>query len=215
MRFHLFCIGALILAGTVTAQTPTTPDLHLRGDRFKPLTYGELTPEQKTLADHVLAGERASLAGPYNVLLRSPEMGDLAQKFGAYMRYHSSLSDDLQQLAILLTSRYWNAQFEWYSHHDLAIKSGLSQKTIDTLAEGKKPAGMTPEQDVAYTFCTEMLHNKQVSDATFHAAVDKLGERRVVDLVGVMGYYHFVSMILNLDRYPLPDGVKPPLKPLH
>jgi 4-carboxymuconolactone decarboxylase len=214
MRIQLLCIGLLVFVGTARAQTPATPDLHLRGDRFKPLTYNELSPEQKALADHVLAGERASLSGPYNVLLRSPEMADLAQKLGAYLRYHSSLPDDLQQLGILITARYWTTQFEWYSHHDLAIKAGISQKMIDELAVGKRPASMTPEQEVTYNFCTELLNSKQVSDATFHAAVDKLGEKKVVDLMALMGYYHFVSMMLNVDRYPLPDGAQPQMKPL-
>lgn len=213
-RLQLLCIGILVLAATASAQTSATPDLHLRGDRFRPLTYGELTPEQKALADHVLAGERASLNGPYNVMLRSPEMADLAQKFGAYLRYHSSLPDDLQQLGILITARYWTAQYEWYSHHDLAIKAGISQKMIDTLAVGKRPASMTPEQEVTYNFCTELLNTKQVSDATYHATAEKLGEKKVVDLMALMGYYHFVSMILNVDRYPLPDGVPSQLKPL-
>jgi 4-carboxymuconolactone decarboxylase len=215
MRMQLLCVGALLLVGTATAQTPSTPDLHLRGDRFRPLTYGELNPEQKALADHVLAGERASLSGPYNVFLRSPKMADLAQQLGAYLRYHSALSDDLQQLGILITARYWTAQFEWYSHHDLAIKSGISQKMIDELAAGKRPSTMTPEQSVTYDFCSEILKTTQVSDATFRAAVEKLGEQKVVDLIGLMGYYDLVSMILNTDRYPLPNGEPLPLKPLH
>ena len=214
MRIQLLCVGVLLLAGTASAQTPSTPDLHLRGDRFKPLTYGELNPEQKALADHVLAGERASLSGPYNVFLRSPKMADLAQQLGAYLRYHSSLPDDLQQLGILITARFWTAQFEWYSHHDLAIKAGITQKMIDDLAVGKRPSPMTPEQEVTYNFCTELLKTKQVSDATFHAAVEKLGEQKVVDLIALMGYYDFVSMILDVDRYPLPNGEQPQLKPL-
>jgi 4-carboxymuconolactone decarboxylase len=215
MRIQVLCVGFLLLVAAASAQTPSTPDLHLRGDRFRPLTYGELDPDQKALADHVLSGERASLSGPYNVFLRSPKMADLAQQFGAYMRYHSSLPDDLQQLGILITARFWSAQFEWYSHHDLAIKAGITQKMIDDLAVGRRPSPMTPEQEVTYNFCNELLKTKQVSDATFHATVDKLGERKVVDLIALMGYYDFVSMILNVDRYPLPNGEKPQLKPLH
>jgi len=86
---------------------------------------------------------------------------------------------------------------------------------IDDLAVGKRPSPMTPEQEVTYNFCNELLKTKQVSDATFHATVGKLGEQKVVDLIALMGYYDFVSMILNVDRYPLPNGEKPQLKPLH
>ncbi len=73
---------------------------------------------------------------------------------------------------------------------------------------------MAPEVEAAYNLIDEMFRTKQVSDAVFRAAVDKFGERGVVDLTGVMGYYCFVSMMLNVDRYPLPDGDKPELKPL-
>ena len=51
-----------------------------------------------------------------------------------------------------------------------------------------------------------------VSDATFKAVVDKFGEKGVVDIIGVMGYYQMVSMLLNVDRYPLPAGTQPELK---
>jgi 4-carboxymuconolactone decarboxylase len=205
---------ALAILGTVNAQAPTTRDLHLRGGRFKPLSYDTMTPEQKTLVTNILAGPRTSLDGPFNVLLRSPEMGDLAQKFGAQMRYHSSLPPRLNEFVILITARHWTAQFEWQAHHKIAVTAGLSPTVIDALAAGKRPASMQPDEAAVYNFCTEVLSTKQASDAAFQAAVEKFGERGVVDMLGVMGYYQFVSMMLNVDRYPLPDGVQPELKPL-
>ena len=204
---------AILGCGVITmAQTATAPDLHLRGDRFKPLTYAELTPEQKTLADHVMGGERGSLNGPFNVYLRSPEMGDLAQKLGAYTRFHTSVPKKLNELAIIITARFWNAQYEWLAHRKNAADAGVSAETIDAIRDGKKPASMSPDEEVVYNFCTEMLNTKQVSDKNFEAAKSRLGEQGVVDLVAVMGYYALVSMSLNLDRYPLPDGAKPELK---
>jgi 4-carboxymuconolactone decarboxylase len=154
------------------------------------------------------------LNGPFNVLLRSPEMGDQAQKLGAQLRFHSSLPDKLRELAIIMTARSWNAQYEWYAHKRLALQVGLSPALIDAIAAGKRPASMEPDVEAAYDFASELLKTRQVSDRTFHAAVAKLGERGVVDLTALMGYYHMVSMLLNIDRYPLPDGVQPELKPL-
>ena len=141
-------------------------------------------------------------------------MGDLAQKFGAQMRYHSSLPPRLNEFAILITARFWTAQFEWQAHHKIALTAGLSPAIIDALAAGKRPTSMQPDEEAVYNFCTEVLSTKQVGDATFQAAVEKFGERGVVDMLGVVGYYQFVSMVLNVDRYPLPDGVQPELKPL-
>ena len=186
----------------------------MRGDRFRPLTYEEMTEAQRAMTDRILAGDRGSMNGPYNVLLRSPEMGNLAQEFGAQVRFHSSMSRKLNEFAILLTARYWTAQYVWYAHRRYALEAGLDAAVIDAVADGTQPASMQPDEAIVYQFCTELLRTKQVSDATFRGATDKFGERGVVDLISVVGYYHLVSMVLNVDRYPLPDGVQPPLKPL-
>jgi 4-carboxymuconolactone decarboxylase len=193
------------------AQTPATRDLNLKGDRFKPLTYDQLTPEQKAMVEHLFAGERGGMNGPFNVLLRSPEMGDLAQKLGAQLRFHSPLSPKQRELAIIITARYWTAQYEWTAHRRLALQAGITPAIADAIAGGKRPT-LEPDEEIVYNFCNEILNTKQVSDATYKAAVDKLGERGVVDLTALVGYYQFVSMILNLDRYPLPDGAKPELQ---
>jgi len=214
MRLYLIIAGVIGLMSMANAQTPATRDLNLRGDRFKPLTYDQLTPEQKTMVEHLFAGERGGMNGPFNVLLRSPEMGDLAQKLGAQLRFHSTLTAKQRELAIIITARYWTAQYEWTAHRQLALKAGISPAVADAIAAGKRPPSLEPDQEVVYNFCNEMLHTKQVSDGTYKAAVDKLGERGVVDLTALVGYYQFVSMILNLDRYPLPDGAKPELQPL-
>ncbi len=214
MRLSTISLGILLSIGFASAQTPASPDLHLRGDRFKPLTYDQLTPEQKAMADHLLAGERGGMNGPFNVTLRSPEVGDQAQKLGALLRFHTTLPPKLNEMAILMTGRFWNAQYEWSAHKKLALKAGLSPAIIDAIAAGKRPGTMQPDEQAIYDFGHELLEKRQVSDASFKAVVDKFGERGAVDLTGVMGYYSFVSMMLDIDRYPLPAGEKPELKPL-
>src|SRR5262249_59367650 len=161
------------------AQAPTK-DLRLVGDRFKPLTYDQLTPAQKTMADHLLEGERGTMSGPFNVLLRSPEMGDAVQKLGAQVRFHASLPPRLNEFGILITGRFWNAQYEWYAHKRLAFQAGLSAAIVDALASGRRPA-MQADEAVLYDFVMELLRTKQVSDANFNAAREKFGERGVVD----------------------------------
>ena len=214
MRIHVFYLGIAVASGLALAQGPAARDLHLRGDRFQPLTYDKLTAEQKVMVEHLLAGERGGMNGPFNVTLRSPEMGDLAQKLGAQLRFHSSLPNRLNEMAILMTARFWNAQYEWSAHKRNALKEGLSPAVVDAIATGKRPTGMQPDEEAIYNFGNELLKNRDVSDASFKAVVEKFGERGAVDLTGVMGYYCFVSMMLNIDRYPLADGEKPELKPL-
>src|SRR5215471_15180217 len=111
-------VGALAAA---SAQAPSARDVRLVGDRFRPLAYDEMSPEQRTMIEHLLSGERGGTGGPFNVLLRSPEMGDAVQQLGARVRYHSSLPSRLNEMAILLTAREWTAHYEWYAHKRLAL----------------------------------------------------------------------------------------------
>ena len=209
-------VVCLVLGAVLTAQTPAPNprNVQLVGDRFKPLKYDEMTPAQKTMMDHLVSGERRGAGGPFNVLLRSPEMGDLVQQFGASMRFHSSLPRKLNEMAIILTARQWTAQYEWNAHRTAAAQAGLNEAIIKSIAAGKRPESMDADETLIYNFGTELLTTHQVSDANFKAVKDKFGERGVVDLISVMGYYQLVSMLLNVDRYPLPAGVKPELQPL-
>jgi 4-carboxymuconolactone decarboxylase len=208
-------VTASVLSAQQAPRPPADPrSLVLRGDRFKPLTYDEMTPPQKAMIDHLLAGPRGGANGPFNMLLRSPEIGDLAQQFGGATRFSSSLPQRLYELAILVVAREWSAQYEWYAHRRSGIQAGLSPATADAIAAGRRPTSMPPDETAIYNFATELMETKQVSDATFNAVKTQFGERGVVDLVSVMGWYSTVSMLLNVDRHPLPAGVEPELKPL-
>jgi 4-carboxymuconolactone decarboxylase len=199
---------ATVLGGMAIALAQQTRALNLRGGRFEPLAWDRLTPEQQAMVNDLLSGTRTSLDGPFNVLLRSPEMGNLAQKLGEYLRFRSALPPRLSEMAIIMTARWWSSHYEWYLHKALALKAGLNPAVVDAIQAGQRPAQMEPDEAVTYAFCTELRDRRQVSDATFEAAVSLLGEKGVVDLVGLMGYYDLVSMALNVDRYPLPDGAK-------
>jgi 4-carboxymuconolactone decarboxylase len=209
-------LGCMLVATLIGAQAPAPNprDVQLVGDRFKPLKYDEMTPEQKTMMDHLVSGPRRGAGGPFNVLLRSPKMGDVVQEFGAQMRFYSSLPPKLNEMAIIITARHWTAQYEWNAHRAAAAQAGLKEPIIQSIAAGKKPESLDADETIIYNFATELLNTKQVGDANFKAVKDRFGERGVVDLVGVMGYYQLVSMLLNVDRYPLPAGAKPELQPL-
>jgi len=205
---------ALLLAGMAFAQAPDRSNLALAGDRFAPLTWDKMSSAQKTMIDHLLAGPRAGTGGPFNVLLRSPEMGDLAQEWGASMRFTTSFPAKLRELAIILTARHWTSQYEWQAHRRAAAQAGLAEPIILDIAAGRRPPALDKDETVIYNFVTELLTTKQVGDATFAAVKDKFGEKGVVDVMGVVGWYQFVSMLLNVDRYPLGPGAVPELKPL-
>jgi 4-carboxymuconolactone decarboxylase len=202
-------------AGTMTlcyAQVPADHDLKLVGGRFSPLTWASLNPEQKLMVEHLFAGERHGAGGPFNVLLRAPELGDELQAYGAYIRYHPSLPRQITELVIMTTARYWNTESEWDAHKTIALRAGLDPAIAAAIAEGVRPQHMPPDVEAAYNFVDELFTTHQLSDKAFRPAIDRFGEKGVVDMMGAMGYYGLVCFALNVDRYPLPKTVKPELK---
>jgi 4-carboxymuconolactone decarboxylase len=211
------CIAALLLmAGSALAQSEDR--------RFRLIPLDEMTPEQRSVAEAIRSGPRAAVPGssanaatpgsPFNPWLRSPEAADLLQRLGSYLRFRSSLPPRLNEFAILITARDWTSQYEWHAHHRLALQGGLNPAVAADLAEGKRPAGMQEDETIVYDFCSELLRERKVGDAIYKAALDKFGERGVMDLIAVSGYYVLVSMTLNVDRTPVPGDGKPPLRAL-
>jgi 4-carboxymuconolactone decarboxylase len=185
----------------------------MAGQRFVMLTRETMTPEQHAVADSIEAGPRgAGLRGPFNGLLRSPELCGLVQRVGAYVRFGSSIPPALNELAICIVGRRWTAQYEFWTHRQLAIEAGVAPGILDAVAEGRRPEGMSVGQAMVYDFLTSLLDTGQVSDALFGRVQGKFGDRDVIDLIGAAGYYTLVSMVLNVDRVPLPDGEPLPLR---
>jgi 4-carboxymuconolactone decarboxylase len=198
----------------MTTDKPSTPELTLRGKRFAPLTWLEMTPAQQQMTQSVLGGKRGSMQGPYNVLLRSPALGQLAQQFGVHTRFESSLPLMLNELAILMIARFWTSQFVWWAHRQMALDAGLDESLIQAIALGQTPGPLPEPIAAVYAFCHELIQTRQVSDDTYAALSSQVGEQGVVDLMAAMSYYTLVSMCLNVDQYPLPEGVLPALQPL-
>ena len=184
-----------------------------RTPRFKPLPENEMTEAQRSAARELASGPRGRMNpnGPNALFLRSPDLMSRTQKVGEYLRYSSSLPARLNEFAIMVTARQWTAQVEWLAHTPLALKAGLSPDVAAELALGKRPAAMKDDEAIVYQFCTELHETKAVSDATFKAMADQFGERGVIDLIGLCGYYAMLAMVLNVGQQPLPGGVAPPL----
>jgi 4-carboxymuconolactone decarboxylase len=183
--------------------------------RFPPLSPDEMTDEQRAVVEAIQAGPRgAGLRGPFNALVRSPVLCDLVQRVGAYVRFGSSIPAPLNELAICMAGRKWGAQYEFYAHRRLGIDAGLNPAILDAVAAGHRPADMSDDETIIYEFVTDLLSTGQVSDARYGAVMNRFGERGIMDLVGGVGYYSLVSMVLNVAQVPLPEGVPAPLKPL-
>jgi len=205
-------IGKFLLTGIAggligaAAVATAAPEFNTRGNRFKPLAYTELTPEQRTFADKEIAGGRKPETGPFNIYLRSPEMAELSRPLGDYLRFKAPMPRKFKEIAIMLTSRYWGGQYVWYSHRQQALDAGLSPAFITAMAAGERPANMSPDEATMYDFCTQLLSTRQVSDTNFKAAQALIGERGIVEIVGLMGQYTGLTMLFVVDRYPVPPG---------
>ena len=186
---------------------------HAQGNRFKPIAESDMTEVQKQAVKDMIGGLRGSFNwdGPNALLLRSPELQSRTQRVGEYLRYKSAIPQRLNEFAILITARQWDAQGEWLQHQALAEKAGIAPATIADLKQGKRPGGMKDDEALVYQFLTELHATKTVSDATFAVAKQKFGEQGVIDLTAVSGYYTMLAMILGVAGNPVPVGVAPPL----
>ncbi len=174
----------------------------------------ELTPEtmneaQRRLAEEIASGPRGSVRGPFPWLLRSPGIAAHVQRLGAYIRYESALPGNRRELAILITARFWRAQYEWYAHKPIALKEGVDEAVVDAIAERRRPRFADDAEAAVFDFCTAMLETHVVPDETYQVALDALGEEQLVDLVSLMGYYSLLAMLMATFEIPVPGGEVP------
>ena len=174
-------------------------------DRMPPLAADKMTEAQRKAAMEMAAGPRKGVKGPFIPLMRSPELMDRLQKVGEYLRFQSALEPRISEFIMLIVAREWTQQFEWTVHAPLGCKAGLEEDVIEALAEGRRPGAMRADEEIVYDFCAELLRTKGVSDTTYRRALGAFGESGVVDIVGVVGYFATVSMVLNVAHTPPDD----------
>jgi 4-carboxymuconolactone decarboxylase len=206
-RMRLASLAGLILLGSLAATKPCNAQ-----DRMPPIPIDKLTDAQKKAAEAFAQGRGYAIRGPFVPLIRSPEVMLRAKAMGDYLRFHSSLGPRLNEMVILITAREWTQQYEWHAHAAIAPKEGLRGDIVEAIADGRRPAAMAEDEDIAYDMATEILHLKRVSDASYHRAVAKFGEQGVIDLLGVIGYYNFLAIVMNATRTALPESVAEPLR---
>ena len=183
-------------------------------DRMPPIPADRLSDAQKQAIVDFKAARSADVSGPFIPMLRSPEVMSRARALGDYLRFRSTLPPRSSEFVILLIARQWTQQYEWNAHEPLARQAGVSAATITAIAEGRRPAPMTDDEDALYTLVDEIARNRSVSDATYARAVERFGEAGVIDTLGIAGYYTMLSMIMNTARTPVPGGGAHQLAPL-
>ncbi|HEX4111018.1 MAG TPA: carboxymuconolactone decarboxylase family protein [Stellaceae bacterium] len=184
--------------------------------RFSRLALDNLTEAQKPVVDRLMKSlpKRNGLGGPFDIMLRSPEMANGMVELFEYYRFKTRLEPRLKEFAILILAREWSAQFEWFAHKPAAVKAGLSDAVIEDLRLGERPAAMTADETAIYEFAVALIRDHQASDPVFATARDLLGDEQLVDLISMIGEYMKVALLLNAGRVGVPDGNELPLPPL-
>ena len=177
--------------------------------RLAKLSYDQLTPEQRLAWDEVVAGPRKKMHGPFFIWLHSPELLSRGQKLGLYARYQSSLPQRLSELCILMMAAHWKAAGEWVDHAPIARDLGVDAEALEALRKGLPARFKNADEMAAYDLGQELLNKRDVSDATYARVKAVLGERGILDLIAVLGYYGLIAM--SMKAFALkPDGVADP-----
>jgi len=169
--------------------------------RLALLKEEQLNEAQRALLASLRSGPRGqalNVRGPFAAWMHAPKFGQLAQALGAHARYHTALEPRLSEFAILCTAAIWRAQYEWFAHVPMALKAGMPQAVIDDLHAGRKPAGAAEDQQAIYDFVQELYETRRVSDETYKRLHGFLGDKAMVEFVGILGYYVLISMTLNV-----------------
>jgi 4-carboxymuconolactone decarboxylase len=183
----------------------------LQSPRLPTLAMESLTPAQKKLVKEIKTGPRGSftMGGPFAVYLHAPMFGHLAQQLGAHVRYRTSVPPLLSEFAILCTAHQWRAQFEWAAHAPIAERQGVKPATIRDLKAGRRPRSAPPDEMAIYAFVKELYGRRRVSETIYKRVQKLLGDAGTVELVGILGNYALVSMVLNVFRMPVPGDTPP------
>src|SRR5690348_1061392 len=171
----------------------------------------QMTGEQRRVYDAVANGPRGKVEGPIRAALHRPDLADKWQQLGAALRYGTSLPPRLSELAILVTARAWDSQFEWYAHEPHAIKAGVGQEIVAAIRDGRTPSFSNPDEHAVYDYVAELQHTHAVSEKTYRRALALLDVIGIVELTALTGYNSMVAMTLNAHEIPLPEGVESPL----
>jgi len=180
--------------------------------RLPVLTEDKLDAAQRALLESLRAGPRGArvkLGGPFGVYMHAPQYGEITQQLGAFVRFKTSIEPRLSEFAILCIARIWRAQYEWHAHAPIAEQAGVSPEAIRDIKAGRAPKKAAKDERAIFDFVQEIHKTRRVSERNYKRVQGFLGDRGVVELVGILGYYTGVSMVLNVFNVPLPEGTTP------
>jgi len=222
---RLILIVSAVLAGCATlgpqrdetsggpAMTALPKDIHPESRSRLPLPKREALDEQgKRVYDSVLDPKRPTLAGfqgPAGIWLHSPRVGEPFREMNRILRNEVPLAPRLRELAILVTAREFDSQFEWTAHEPVALKEGLDAKVLDTVKFRKAVSGAPEKEAAIIAFGRELFRERRVRAETYAEMVRVFGQTAVVNITALMANYAFTAVMLAAFDQQLHEGRKP------
>jgi len=158
-----------------------------------------------TASRGAIVADEGHLIGPFNAWVTAPTIGGRLAELGAALRFESSIERRLLEVAIITVGAHWKAEFEWWAHSRMALHHGVSAEAVAAIARGEVPA-LPDDERIVYTVARQLVANGHVDGPAYEAAHRLLGDRGIVELVTLCGYYTLVSFSLNAFAVPLPPG---------
>jgi 4-carboxymuconolactone decarboxylase len=210
------------VAEAAAAQTPARPrpsDIDPGSDSRLPVAKRDsLDDLGKSLYDKIDADARsgrslAGFKGPYGIALYSPRVTEADQRKNDYLRFDSTIGRRLYEVAVLVTARELNHQFEWSAHEPAALKAGVEQPVIDAIKYRRPLSGLQPKDAAIIQVGRELFRSQRVDSKTYADALKLFGPKELVDVVSVMGNYSAIAILLNAFDQQLAPGQQPLLPP--
>ena len=173
--------------------------------RLSPPDPENLTADQRKVYDAIASGPRGRIRGPLALWLHRPELADRSQALGRYCRYDTLLPPRLSELAILVTARVWNSEFEWQAHKKIGLEAGIGPEIVEAIRTGRPPQFSSEDEAVVHDFALALQRDRKVDQPLYDRAIAVLGTGGVVDLTGLLGYYSLISMTINVFEVDPPD----------
>ncbi|WP_419913913.1 carboxymuconolactone decarboxylase family protein [Hoeflea sp.] len=168
-----------------------------------------LDDRQKELAERIASGPRGRVRGPLALWLYSPDLCERAQHLGEFLRFGTSFDKRLSELTIITCAAHFRCEYEWAVHAPIAEKAGLSPDAIAAIKSGDDPQFAEHDEQVVYRATRELLSGNRMSQSAFDAVIELFGERGIVELTAIMGYYALGAFLLNATEMTPPDGSHP------
>jgi 4-carboxymuconolactone decarboxylase len=173
--------------------------------RIPAASRDKLTSEQQTIWDRIMSG-RSGGGGPYGTLMHAPQMAECFSALEGYFRDRGTLAKPDKEMIILAVARELGARYPWSRHEIRAREVGVRGEALEVLRANGPVDALTPHEKIVIETARSLLRERKLSDELFGRAQAELGVGPLVEAVGLVGHYNFISMVARTFDLDVPSG---------